>query len=142
MVNKEHPSRLTTADEVVTQLEAYLASLGLTDFESELCRYLCDPRAHRDSCRKWLLDSYLRVGRRVVEKGDRERALEIFRTVLNLTGVSSRKDVVMEEALVTKRVWRRKTSWKRYVIWGVLLLVALGIFGWFYAQKGFTPEAW
>ncbi len=124
MLGRSREKRLSTADEVIAAVEAYLAQAGLSEYEPILQSFLKDPRGNRDDVRRELLNAYLKVGRRAVELKDRNRVFDLFRTVLTLTGVGATSP--SEEALPTRRVrWNQVRPGALWWVIAAALIVTL-----------------
>ncbi|HLG19894.1 MAG TPA: serine/threonine-protein kinase [Bdellovibrionota bacterium] len=116
MIAKDRPDRVTTADEVISLLETYLAEMGFTEVDEMSARYLSSTKNQRDTreaVRKWLLEAYFRAGKRAMEEGDPEKVVHLFRTILVLTGFSALPSSVAEDLQPTRRTTlpRRPLAW-------------------------------
>jgi serine/threonine protein kinase len=127
LLGKGRGRRIATADELITSIEAYLAGVGLTDYEPVLALYLADPKGNRDAVRREIVNGYLRVGKRAVERNERDRVFDLFRRVLYLTGVTVSGGHLSEEAQPTRKVILRERRF--FWIWlGVVALVLAALF--------------
>jgi eukaryotic-like serine/threonine-protein kinase len=121
MLGKGESPRLTNADEVILRIETYLESIGLGPYEAILKKYLTDPKGNRDEVKRELLNGYLRKGKKLVDRGERDRVFDLFRRVLAVTGVSSASSTGSDELNPTQLV----STGSMMRLWLLLCFLAL-----------------
>ena len=110
--------------------------MGFTDIDAMLPRYLASTKSQRDvreSVRKWILETYLRAGKRALELGDQVKVVHLFRTILILTGFAALPSSVAEDLQPTKRT----TLPKRPLAW-IWIGIGIGVT----ATLGFQIGTW
>lgn len=123
-LEKERENRFRNVDELLHEIDSYLSTYGLQEYEGYLREYLRDPAEGEDQIKRFVIDSTIKSGFKYYYIRDRETVVRFFKKLTDINGIT----VDDLDTIIKKK---KKANYKEIFAYAAvaLFLVAIGFFG-------------